>query len=115
MTIKTRDLRPCDSCGGSIKPFFYRLKISFRQLAIDPTAVNQVLGTAQIFGGNLALGSIMSPDSDATFELPGYQIDKDLFLCQDCVMGMKGKEPFVVRPVDLMIKAENEEDEEETS
>lgn len=108
MTIKTKDLRPCDNCGGPIAPFFYRLKISFRQLGIDPAAVNQVLGTAQIFGGNLALGSLMSPDSDTATEMPGYQIDTDLFLCSNCVLGMAGKEPYSLRPVDLMIDDERE-------
>lgn len=111
--LKTRDLHPCDSCGGSIAPVFYRLTVSFRQLMIDPTAVNAVLGTAQILGGNLLLGSVMSPDQDATIELPGYQVDKDLFLCQDCVMGVNSKEDtFAIRPLDWMIESENEEEEE---
>lgn len=109
-SLKTRDLHPCDGCGGSIAPFFYRLTISFRQLAIDPTAVNGVLGTAQIFGGNLKMGELMSPNSDATIELPGYQVDKDIFLCQDCAMGMNGK-PFVIRPLDWMIESEGEDEE----
>lgn len=106
--LKTRDLKPCDACGGSIAPFFYRLTVSFRQLGIDPTAVNGVLGTAQIFGGNLMLGEMMSPNQDATFELPGYQVDKDIFLCQDCVMGMNG-EPFTIRPLDWMLESEEGE------
>jgi hypothetical protein len=113
--LKTRDLHPCDSCGGGIAPFFYRLRIEFRQLMIDPTAVNAVMGTAQIFGSNLKMGELMSPNSDATIELPGYQVDKDIFLCQDCAMGIgapSGGEPFVIRPLDWMIESENEEDEE---
>ncbi|MEZ4594547.1 MAG: hypothetical protein R3D55_25895 [Chloroflexota bacterium] len=109
--LKTSDLHPCDACGGSIVPFFYRLTVSFRQLAIDRTAVNGVLGTAQIFGGNLRMGELMSPNQDATFELPGYQVDKGIFLCQDCVMGMNG-EPFVIRPLDWMIESEEDENEE---
>ena len=109
--LKTRDLHPCDSCGGSIVPFFYRLRIEFRQMGIDRHAINQVLGTAQILDGNMMLGEMMSPNKDVTFELPGYQVGKDLFLCSDCVMGMKG-EPFVIRPLDWMIESENEEDEE---
>lgn len=111
-SLKTKDLRPCDNCGGSIVPFFYRLRIEFRQLGIDRTAVNQVLGTAQILGGNLLLGSMMSPDKDATFELPGYQVDSDIFLCSDCVMGLNG-EPFAIRPLDWMIESESEEDPDE--
>lgn len=110
--IKTRDLRPCDGCGGSIAPFFYRLTFSFRQLAIDRTAVNEVLGTAQILGGNLLLGSTMSPNRDATIEMPGHQIDKDLFLCSACVIGGNGT-PFVIRPLDWMLESENEEDPDE--
>lgn len=109
--IKTRDLRPCDGCGGSIAPFFYRLTFSFRQLAIDRTAVNQVLGTAQILGGNLLLGSMMSPDRDATIELPGHQVDSDIFLCSECVLGVNG-EPFTIRPLDWMIEAERDGGEE---
>jgi hypothetical protein len=69
------------------------------------------MGTAQILGGNLFLGSVMSPNRDATIEMPGYQVDKDLFLCSDCVTGMKGKS-FTMRPLDWMIESENEEDEE---
>ena len=111
--LKTSDLHPCDSCGGSIAPFFYRLTISFRQLIINPTAVNEVLGTAQILGGNLFLGSAMSPDRDATIEMPGYQIDKDLFLCSDCVMGVTKDQAFTVRPLDWMIESENEGDDDE--
>ena len=109
--LKTRDLHPCDACGGKIAPVFFRLELSFRQLMIDPTAVNGVLGTAQIFGGNLKIGELMSPNSDATIELPGYQVDKDIHLCMDCAMGMNG-EPFVIRPLDWMLETENEEGEE---
>lgn len=108
MSIKTKDLHPCDGCGGPIAPFFYRLTVNFRQLFIDPTAVNEVLGTAQILGGNLFLGSVMSPDRDATIEMPGYQIDKDLFLCSNCVMGMDS-EPFTIRPLDWMSEKGSEE------
>ncbi len=111
--LKTKDLRPCDNCGGSIVPFFYRLRIEFRQLGIDRTAVNQVLGTAQILGGNLFLGSAMSPDRDATIEMPGYQIDKDLFLCSDCLMGLTKDQAFTIRPLDWMIESESEEDPDE--
>lgn len=110
--LKTNELRPCDNCGGSIIPFFYRLRIEFRQLGIDRHAVNQVLGTAQMLGGNLFLGSMMSPNQDATFELPCYQVDKDIILCQDCVIGMT-REPFVIRPLDWMIEPENEEADDE--
>ena len=110
--LKTSDLRACDICGGSITPFFYRLKIQFRQLGIDRTAVNQVLGTAQIFGGNLRLGEMMSPNKDATIEMPGYRVDKDIFLCPDCVMGSAGKEPFTLLPLDLMLDSEDEDGEE---
>jgi hypothetical protein len=106
--LKTKDLHPCDSCGGSLMPIFYRLNISFRQLMINTAAANEVLGTSQILGGNLFLGSMMSPDRDVTIELPGYQIDKDLFICQSCAMGLRG-EPFTVRPLDWMIESENEE------
>jgi len=103
--LKTRDLHPCDACGGKIAPVFFRLELSFRQLAIDYTAVNQVLGTTQVLGGNFVLGEMMSPNSDATIELPGYQVDKDIHLCMDCAMGIKG-EPFRIRPLDWMIEDE---------
>lgn len=110
-SIKTSDLRPCDVCSGPIAPVFYRLTVSFRQMGIDPTAVNQVLGTAQIFGGNLQLGSMMSPDSDAAIELPGYNIDRDLFICQDCIMGRPGHEPYNLIPVELMGEHEDSQRE----
>ena len=109
--MKTKDLRPCDICGGSIVPFFYRLKIQFRQVAINITAVNQVLGTAQIFNGNMLLGSLMSPNQDVLIEMPSYQIDKDIWLCQNCVMGAAGSEPYTIRLVDLMMEAEYEDDD----
>jgi len=107
--LKTNELRPCDNCGGSIVPFFYRLTVSFRQLGLDRKAINQVLGTAQILGGNMLLGSMMSPNQDATFEMPGYQIDKDIILCSKCVMGMTDK-PFAIRPLDWIVESENEEE-----
>lgn len=97
--LKTHELRPCENCGGAIAPVFYRMTISFRQLGIDYQAANAVLGTAQVFGGNLAMGRIMSPDQDATFEL-GYKIDKDYFLCQSCVTSCD----LPLRPLDLMIE-----------
>ena len=104
MSIKTTDLRPCDNCGGPIAPFFYRLEIKFRQLMVDYSAVNQ-LGTAAILGGNIGLGAIMSPDRDVLIEMPGYRIDKELWLCINCVLGLDG-EPFVIRPTDLMEESE---------
>ena len=106
--MKTSELRPCDKCGGSIMPIFYRLKIEFRQLAIDQAAVNEVVGTAKIYGGNMAMGSIMSPNRDATVEMPGYRIDKDIFLCQSCVLGMGDNAPFSIRPVDMMAESERQ-------
>jgi len=100
--MKTSELRPCDNCGASIAPIFYRVKVSLRQMMIDRTAVNQVLGTAQIFGGNLRLGSIMSPNRDAAVEMPAYQIDKDLVLCQECATDPD----FSISPVGLMMEHE---------
>lgn len=103
--VRTSDLKPCDNCGGSIVPIFYRIEVKFRQVAIDLTAVNQVLGMAQIFNGNLQLGSLMSPNQDVLIELPGYRIDKDIWLCQNCVLG-RHDEPYTISPVGLMLEAE---------
>lgn len=36
--IKTKDLRPCDNCGGNIIPVFYRLEIELTQL-VDANTV----------------------------------------------------------------------------
>ena len=51
----------------------------------------------------------MSPNQDVLIEMPGYKVDKDIWLCQNCVMGMAGSEPYTIRPVDLMMDAEDEE------
>lgn len=79
---------------------------------IDPTAVNAVLGTTQILGGNFLLGETMSPNQDATIELPGYQVDKDIHLCMDCAMGING-EPFAIRPLDWILESEDDDEEEQ--
>jgi len=104
--IKTKDLRPCDSCGGPLSFIFYTLKVEFRQMMINRTAVNEVVGTAQIFGGNLDLGTIMSPDRDAANNA-GYHIKKDLILCQSCVMENR----VTISPIDLMIEHEEKDGE----
>ena len=88
--LKTGDLvKGCSVCGGSIMPIFFRLKIEMRQLAIDKTAVDEVVRTAQMFGGNLTAGIAMSPDRDATVEMPGYRVDRDLYLCGNCAVNFK--------------------------
>lgn len=108
MTIKTSDLRACDACGQSINPIFFRLQVSLRHLAIDRTAVNEVLGTSQILGGSLFLGSIMSPNRDATIELDGYKIDRDLFICPRCI----GE--FKIDVLEMMAESETAVFKEET-
>ncbi len=105
---KTTDLRPCDNCGGPIAPFFYRVEIKFRQVMIDPRAVNQVLGTAQILG-SLELGAIMAPNRDVLIESPAYRIDKDIWLCQSCTYGLESNKPFKIDLVQMMIEHEREE------
>ncbi|NJN54002.1 MAG: hypothetical protein HC804_04120 [Anaerolineae bacterium] len=84
---KTTDLKPCDNCGGPVAPIFYRAELKFRQVMIDMTAVNQVMGTAQILGGNMRLASVMSPNQDILIELPGYKIDKDLLALPELCAG----------------------------
>ena len=105
--MKTSELRPCDNCGGPIAPIFYRIKLEFRQMMIDQTAVNQVLGTAQILGGNLRLGRAMSPDGEAAVELPAYKIDRDLLFCQGCATN--SDVGFFISPINLMMEYEEEE------
>lgn len=85
--LKTSDLvKGCSICGGSLMPMFFRFKIEVRQLAIDITAVNEVVGTARMFNNNLVMANVMSPNRDATIEMPGYQVDKDLYLCTNCAV-----------------------------
>lgn len=104
--IKTKDLRPCDNCNGAIIPVFYRVRVSLRMLMIDQRAVKEVMGTAQIVG-DLEIASVMSPNQNATIEMPGYKIDKDLFLCQECVLN------FSIKPVDLMVESESQQRKED--
>lgn len=88
--MKLSDLKPCASCGGSLPPIWYVVRMSLAML--DQKATQDVLGLNLIFGGrsprSLAVAEAMAPDSDAVI-VAG---DKDpelmnvFHLCQQCVM-----------------------------
>ena len=104
--LKASELRPCDICRGTIVPIFYRMQVKFQQTMVDKSSVDQVLGTAQIFGGNLSLGSMMSPNSDATRAL-GYELTKEFVICANCLPS------FGITAVELMAQYEEENDGDE--
>ena len=101
---KTRDLRPCDCCGGPIFPTFYRINLNIRQMIVDHRVVNQVVGTALLLG-SFELGEIMSPNSDAAIEVPDSGADKELFICQECIFGLRNS-LFSIIPRDLIVEGE---------
>jgi hypothetical protein len=67
MTVQLRaeDLRGCDNCGGPIAPVFYRVTVEIG--AIQPAAINRLIGTHQILGGignpgALAVANVLTGD-----------------------------------------------------
>jgi hypothetical protein len=82
--MKLSDLKPCATCGGTIAPVFYRVRID--NILIDPQATNQVLGLNQVFGGQaLGLAEAMAPVDDVTITMHTV----DVFVCNECFMDGK--------------------------
>lgn len=107
--MKTKDLKPCDGCGGPIVPVFYRIQVEFNQVMVDVNAANAVLGTAMIFGGNLRMGSLMSPDADVLINLPGFSLKKDIWLCATCILS--DDLSLSISPCELFVEAGEVDDE----
>lgn len=85
--MKLSEIRPCDSCGGKIAPVFYVIRMS--PAVVNSSAVNQILGLNQYFGGNaLDLAEAMSPEPEvvkiAMDEKEHKQLTVELRICQDC-------------------------------
>lgn len=76
--MKLADLRPCDGCGGSINPVFYRVEIE--QHVIDQARAQQHVGMVQFFGGNAGLAGVFTDDARAT--TPAQRAT--LLLCTEC-------------------------------
>lgn len=102
--MKINELRPCDNCQEKIVPVFYRVHVQVEHMMIDHHVVNQILGTAQIFHGNLALGRMMSPDSDVATAFTTHE--REFLLCQQCAL-MGG---FPISVTDILIEDEEDDD-----
>jgi hypothetical protein len=77
--MKVEELRPCDGCGKSINPVFFRVRVE--QHVIDQRAVQQHVGLATMFGGSGALANVFdSYGNDATKEMAS----KTVLLCSSC-------------------------------
>lgn len=95
--IKLTDIRPCDVCAGPLGIVFYRFTFSFRQLGLNPRGYQQAAGLAMQLG-SAELARVMGTDPDVAIEMPGYQVDRDMFICQDCILNRL----YALRLVDLM-------------
>ena len=86
---KLTELRPCDNCGGSITPVFYKVEI--QTSGIDLQATRRNLGLAAFFGGGgagLALASAMG-DGDEVVKHVGEPVQ--LVLCTNCYCGISAE------------------------
>lgn len=80
--MKCGELRPCDNCGGSIAPVFYR--VSVQQIGLKLNEIKRHMGLAQFFGdGNVgfALANIMGTDPDIDQPI-GNTVN--MMLCTNC-------------------------------
>lgn len=108
MTIKVSELRPCDNCAGPIAPNFYVVRVSLA--LVKAGAVNQFLGMHQFFGGRAgaALVENFAPASTDAVIVAGDKepsLMLELFICQACYIGEKGKPP-----IDLALLSERVHD-----
>ena len=94
--MKLSELKPCAACHGKIAPIWYVVRIS--QAMLNPRAANQTLGLAQMFGGNLALAEVMSPQPDCVLVMgdaePGLMTE--LSICQNCFLMGKVELPILM-------------------
>jgi hypothetical protein len=84
--MKLSELKPCDNCGKIPQAISYILRSSM--IFPNPTAARQTLGLATIFGGNLGLAEIFSPEPEV-MKIAGDEnpeLWNEILLCQNCYM-----------------------------
>lgn len=62
--LDLKEMTPCALCGEALlpgNPHFYR--ITLQSFIFDARTLQQLMGTAQVLGGNLALGAVMAPST----------------------------------------------------
>ena len=94
--MKLSELKPCAACHGKLAPIWYVMRIS--QAMLNPRAANQTLGLAQMFGGNLALAEVMSPQPDCVLVMGDVEPElmTEIAICQECFMMGKVELPILV-------------------
>lgn len=94
--MKVSELRPCDSCSGSIAPSFYVVRVSLA--LIKPQAVNEFFGMHQFFGGKAgpALIENFAPASLDAVTIAG---DKEPSLMTELTVGWP---VHFLEPIDVM-------------
>ena len=82
-----REAANCAHCGNLIGasgiPFFYRITVEAH--VVISGALNCQSGLESIFGGNVALAQVFSPNEDMT--KPLHEEIKTITICHSCAMG----------------------------
>ena len=78
--MKLSELKPCENCGKSIYPIFYRVTVE--QIMVDARAANRVLALDKFFGGALGVAEVFAPDDSVTIPFQ----ENSVILCNDCAM-----------------------------
>ncbi len=91
--MKLSELRPCDHCGGPLPPIWYYVRVS--QCMLDRKATNETLGLTQMLG-SLQVAEAMGARTEDAVVILGEKIPtmwNQIFLCQDCALGMNDEAP----------------------
>jgi hypothetical protein len=102
--LKLSELRPCDSCGEKLVPFFHYIQI--RHAIFNPKNANATLGILHGWGRTLTdpdakraldIAETLSPGGDAAVDvLDEPDAMTTLFICSNCFL----------KPLDLAMVAE---------
>lgn len=103
--MKLSELKSCAVCNGKIAPLWYVVRVS--QAMLNPRAANQTLGLMQMFGGNLALAEIMSPEPDCVLVMGDKEpsLMTEINICQNC---------FLMKPLHMGLLMESSREPEPT-
>ena len=85
--MEIRDLRPCDNCGGPIRPAFYVLDVS--QALIHGKNIQNLMGMSMMMDGHTALAEMFIPDTTGAIVMGDEEpeLKTRIILCQNCYMG----------------------------
>lgn len=78
-------LRPCDKCGGTINPAFYKLAI--KTCVIDSRQVREHVGLAHMLGSD-QLASMMGTSNDEAVKEVAY--GREVVMCLACCSEVAG-------------------------